>query len=43
MFKIKNKNTRTTSSLPLSKYPGNIDLFKVNNENTRKRCEMCSK
>ena len=24
-------------------YPGNIYLFKVNNRNTRKRCEICSK
>ena len=23
--------------------PGNIYLFKVNNKNTRKRCEICSK
>ena len=22
--------------------PANIDLFKVNNRNTRKRCEICS-
>ena len=26
-----------------SKYPANIYLFKVNNKNTRKRCEICSK
>ena len=25
------------------KYPGNIYLFKVNNGNTRKKCEICSK
>ena len=25
-----------------SAYPGNIDLFKVNTRNTRKRCEICS-
>ena len=24
-------------------YPANIYLFKVNNKNTRKRCEICSK
>ena len=24
-------------------YPANIYLFKVNNRNTRKRCEICSK
>ena len=24
-------------------YPGNIFLFKVNNRNTKKRCEICSK
>ena len=24
-------------------YPANICLFKVNNRNTRKRCEICSK
>ena len=24
-------------------YPANIFLFKVNNRNTRKRCEICSK
>ena len=24
-------------------YPANIHLFKVNNINTRKRCEICSK
>ena len=26
-----------------SKYPTNIYLFKVNNGNTRKKCEICSK
>ena len=25
------------------KIPTNINLFKVNNKNTRKRCEICSK
>ena len=24
-------------------YPANIHLFKVNNRNTRERCEICSK
>ena len=24
-------------------FPANIYLFKVNNRNTRKRCEICSK
>ena len=24
-------------------YPANIYLFKVNNTNTRKKCEICSK
>ena len=24
-------------------FPGNIYLFKVNNRNTKKRCEICSK
>ena len=27
----------------LSHYIVNINLFKVNNRNTRERCEMCSK
>ena len=26
-----------------ARYPANIYLFKVNNRNTRKRCEICSK
>ena len=32
-------------SMPLSciSYPANIYLFKVNNRNTRKSCEICSK
>ena len=25
------------------KYPANIDLFKVDIKNTRKKCEICSK
>ena len=25
------------------KHPANIYLFKVNNRNTRKRCEICSR
>ena len=27
----------------LTLHPGNIYLFKVNNRNPRKRCEICSK
>ena len=27
----------------ISTYPASNDIFKVNNRNTRKRCEMCSK
>ena len=27
----------------LCNYPANICLFKVNNRNSRKRCEICSK
>ena len=26
-----------------TRYPGNIYLFKVNNRDTRKKCEICSK
>ena len=29
--------------LLLTKYPANKYLFKINNRNTRKRCEICSK
>ena len=36
ILKLDNKNNRT-------EYPANIYLFKVNNRNTRKRCEICSK
>ena len=28
---------------PLKSYPTNIYLFKVNNRNTKKSCEICSK
>ena len=29
--------------MPFNSFPANIYLFKVNNRNTRKRCEICSK
>ena len=32
-----------TGGFELAYYPGSIYLFKVNNRNTRKRCEICSK
>ena len=32
-----------TSWKLLSQFPANIYLLKVNNRNTRKRCEICSK
>ena len=35
-------DTETVSSC-LGKYPVGIHLFKVNNRNTRTRCEICSK
>ena len=31
------------SHVRLGLNPANIQLFKVNNRNTRKRCEICSK
>ena len=54
MFKVNNKNTRTISITSLSSVPiadfeqvntcsANIYLFKVNNSNTGKRYEICSK
>ena len=33
----------TSGRLPLKHYPTGICLFKVNNKNTRTRCEICSK
>ena len=30
-------------SVKISDFPANIYLFKLNNRNTRKRCEVCSK
>ena len=33
----------TTHKITHMLYPANIYLFKVNNRNTRKRCEICSK
>ena len=32
-----------TLQIILRNYPANIYLFKVNNRNNRKRCEICSK
>ena len=32
-----------TLQIILRNYPANIYLFKVNNRNSRKRCEICSK
>ena len=36
MFKVGDKRTNVT-------FPVGIYLFKVNNRDTRKRCEVCSK
>ena len=36
-------NNNDTVMTLMSVYPAKIYLFKVNNRNTRKRCEMCSK
>ena len=41
LFKDNNKPTRTTSVASFR--PAYIYLFKVNNKNTRKRCEIYSK
>ena len=38
MFSV---NTKVTATIPID--PVNIYLFKVNNRNTRKRFEICSK
>ena len=40
---IKNGTFITTFSLDSLSNPDNIYLFKVNNRNTRKRCEICSR
>ena len=34
---------RNLNEMSRKAYLSNIYLFKVNNENTRKRCEICSK
>ena len=34
---------KSNEKIYLKKYPANIYLFKVNNENTRKRCEIGAK
>ena len=36
---LQNRGVETS----LTRIPANINLFKVNNKNTRKRCEICSK
>ena len=36
------KSEEILFSLNVSAYPANIGLFKVNNRNTRKKCEICS-
>ena len=36
-------NMTCNSFIGFTQYPANIHLFKVNNRNTRKRCEICSK
>ena len=36
---LQNRGVETS----LTRIPANINMFKVNNKNTRKRCEICSK
>ena len=55
VFKVSNQGCRTTfvtffvfiatfeHIIINTNYPVNIYLFKLNNRNSRKRCEMCSK
>ena len=46
VFEPEIKNLELVSSTHLRRalsVPANISLFKVNNRNTRKRCEICSK
>ena len=47
MFKVNNKDTRTTSLpaglIATDHYPANIHLFKVNDRFNRKWCETGSK
>ena len=40
---VKHKNTERIYSQCFQEPPANIYLFKVNNRNSRKRCEICSK
>ena len=37
------KCCRVLGSTEMNESPANIYLFKVNNRNTKKRCELCSK
>ena len=42
--KVNDKDSRSMSKRnEMASFPANIYLFKVNNRNTRKRCEICSK
>ena len=52
MFKVKNNDRRSmivdrvdfgVDRVPYHRFPANIYLFKVNNIDTRIRCETCSK
>ena len=44
--KLNNKKAFQSTDIPITDIPtnpANICLFQINNRNTRKRCEMCSK